>query len=417
VTRLPRVSRRLPLWLALRYLRAVRRSQSVSFISLVSVAGLVLGVAVLVLVLSVMNGFDRELRERILGVVPQITITGFVDAHARDALAERLRDRRSIAGVAPFLQAEGMLSHAGRVLPVAVYGVRPEAEKGVSSLARHMRGVSLVSALRPSGQGAVMGAPLASQLGLRAGDPVSLVLPVASGDSVRPRLGALRLTGTFELGADLDYGLIVVHLRVLESLLPPGQAQPGLRLRVDDVLAAPSIAASLRQEWAGRGLTVDDWSTQYGELFRAVGMEKTMMALLLLLIVAIAVFNIVASLVMLVDEKRGAVAILRSLGATARMITGVFVLQGALIGVTGVVAGLALGALLAHNAPGLLAGLESVFGFRMLAGTFFEQLPSELQPGDLWRVGLAAFALAALATLYPAHRAARIAPASALHQG
>ena len=411
--RLSRLAARPWLLVALRYLGAARRTRGVSLISTVSVLGLVLGVAALVTVLSVMNGFDAELRGRILGIVPHLILEPpeGTTAAELEAVRARLADRVGVRGVARHAEVRGMVTTGTRVLPLAVVGIEPAREPGLSPLDEALVLGNLAS-LRPE-EGVLLGAPLAARLGLRVGDPVSFLLPRASGESVRPLLLSSEVRGLFRFGAEPDHLLAFVHVDALVGR--PGLADLALRASLEDVFAAPRLASRLAADPALAGWSLRDWTDRYGELFAAVGMEKTMMGLLLGLIVAIAVFNIVASLAMLVDEKRGAIAVLRTLGASRGEVVRVFVLQGAVVGAAGALLGTLLGVALALGIGDLMFFLEELFGFRLLAGTYFDRLPSVLLASDVVVVAGGAFALAVLGACYPALRAGRLDPAPALH--
>lgn len=398
------------LLIALRYLGAVRRSQTVSLISTISIAGLVLGVAALVTVLSVMNGFDRELRARILGIVPHVTIS--VPRASLDDSVAVVERQPGVQGAARFLESGGMLTTGSRVLPVAVFGIEPERERRLSMLSEHMVFGELEDLTAAAGL--VMGSPLAARLGLFPGDRVTLMLPRAVDGSVRPLLVTAELAGLFRLGADPDHGVVFMHVDRLADIA--GLAPTEVRVAVHNIYQAPAIGRQLTSTLELDPDAVRDWTSRYGELFEAVGMEKTMMGLLLGLIVAVAVFNIVASLAMLVDEKRSAVAILRTLGVTRGGVVRIFVIQGVLIGGVGVAAGLLLGVLLAMHIGAIMIVIEDWFAFRLLAGTYFDELPSELRFSDLLWIGAGALLVAIGGALYPARRAGAIDPARSLHR-
>lgn len=398
-------------WIAVRYLGAVRRTRGISFISVISVLGLMLGVAALVTVLSVMNGFDRELRSRILGVIPHVLVTPVPPTRAAAvALRDELADLPGVRGAVLHAEVRGMITTGQRVMPVAVVGIEPAREAALSPLADAMVMGSLTDL--DAHDGVLLGAPLAARLGLFPGDRVTFLLPRASGDSVRPQLVSAEIRGLFRLGAEPDHGLVFMDVDALTR--HPDVADVQVRLVLDDLMRAPAVSAALRERLGDRA-EVRDWTDRYGELFAAVGMEKSMMGLLLGLIVAIAVFNIVASLAMVVDEKRGAIAILRTLGASRTQIVRIFVLQGALVGLAGVAIGLLSGVLLALNIGDLMHQAERLLGFRLLAGTYFDRLPSELLGSDLLWIGSLALLLALGGALYPALRAGRVDPAPALH--
>ncbi|MEE4360891.1 MAG: FtsX-like permease family protein [Pseudomonadales bacterium] len=407
--RLPRTASLPVVFVGLRYLRAVRQTRGVSFISLVSVAGLVLGVTALVTVLSVMNGFDRELRARILGIVPHVLVRA--NGVAAEEILSIARALPQVRGAAAYAEVRGMLTTGTRVVPVALVGIDPRRERELSPLPAAMVSGE-VEGLTAEG-GVLLGTPLAARIGVIPGDRVSFLLPRASGDTVQPLLVTAPVVGLFRFGAEPDQAAAFMHVDALVRLAR--LAGPDVRIALDDLYAAAGVSARLRANPALSATEISDWTERYGELFDAVGMEKTMMGLLLGLIVAIAVFNIVAGLAMVVDEKRGAIAILRTLGATRGDVVGIFVFQGALIGVVGVAAGLGFGVVLALNIGDLMAVLERSFGFQLLAGTYFDRLPSELRGDDLVWVGSLALATALAGALYPALRAGRVDPAPALH--
>lgn len=407
---LSRLASRPSLLIALRYLGAVRRSQTVSLISTISIAGLILGVAALVTVLSVMNGFDRELRARILGIVPHVTLSAPEDR--LDELVAGAERQSGVQGAARFLETGGMLTTGSRVLPVAVFGIEPQRERTLSTLPEHLVFGDL-EALTPDG-GLVMGSPLAARLGLFPGDRVTLMLPRAVDGSVRPLLVTVELVGLFRLGADPDHGVVFMHVDRLAGIA--GLAPAEVRIALQNIYQAPQAGRQLASTLGLEPDAVRDWTSRYGELFEAVGMEKTMMGLLLGLIVAVAVFNIVASLAMLVDEKRSAVAILRTLGVTRSGVVRIFVIQGVLIGSVGVAAGLLLGAVLATHIGAIMIVIEDLFSFRLLAGTYFDELPSELRMNDLLWIGVGALVVSIGGALYPARRAGAIDPARSLHR-
>ncbi|TVS17655.1 MAG: FtsX-like permease family protein [Gammaproteobacteria bacterium] len=407
---LGRLSGQPTLLIAWRYLGAVRQSRTISLISMISIAGLVLGVAALVTVLSVMNGFDRELRARILGIVPHVTLTA--PAHAVHALVSAAEREPGVQGAARFVETGGMLTTGSRVLPVAVFGIDPARESSLSRLPEHMVFGEL-SALRAD-TGVVIGSPLAARLGLFPGDRVTLMLPRAVDGSVRPMLLSAELVGLFRLGAEPDHGVVFLHADRLAGVA--GLAPVDVRIALDNVYQAPAAGRRLAATLGLEQAAVRDWTARHGELFEAVGMEKTMMGLLLGLIVAVAVFNIVASLAMLVDEKRSAVAILRTLGVTRSGVVRIFVIQGVLIGGVGVIAGLGLGVLLATHIGAIMRVIEDLFEFRLLAGTYFDELPSELRWMDLVWIASGALLVSIGGALYPARRAGAIDPARALHR-
>ncbi|MEM7220508.1 MAG: FtsX-like permease family protein [Pseudomonadota bacterium] len=391
-------------FVALRYLRRGRH-QYARFIGWVSLVGIALGVAMLVLVLSVMNGFNRELTTRILGTVPHVLVEGAeaaeVEAAAPDALASL-----------PFFLAEGLVTREGAVFPVAVYGLEGQSAERIESLA------AAVSAPLPDLLGTeravVLGAPLARLLGLLPGDAVMLMLSRLEGGRVRPRLERFRLTGTFEIGAELDYGLALVRLADVREARFAGTGRFGVRVVLDDPYGAPGVAAALAE--ALPEARVSDWSDDYGELFRAVRLEKAMMFVLLVLIVGIAAFNVVAGQTMLVNDKRGDIGILRTMGAEDATVVRVFLLQGVITATLGVLLGVALGLLLAWNITDIMLLVEQTLGFRVLDGTYFLEVPSQVRPLDVLAVALLALFISTLAAYLPAAAALKVNPVEALHQ-
>lgn len=406
----------IPLLIGLRYTRAKRRNHFISFISLTSMLGMTLGVAVLILVLSVMNGFDRELRQRILGMVPHLAIKNYQDFSNWESVAETLGERPGVAGVAPFVNGQGMLMHQGNHRGALVSGILPEWEPQVSIIGEHLEGTQL-DALQSGDYGIIIGDLLARFLRVQAGDQVTLLLPEASitPAGVFPRLKRFTVLGTFKVGAELDGNLAYVHLQDMQTLMRTGDSIEGLRLRLDDLFQAPRVARELVNE-LGHPYRGQDWTQTQGNLFQAIQMEKRMIGLLLLIIVAVAAFNIVSTLVMVVTDKQADIAILRTLGASPATIMGIFMVQGLTIGVFGTIVGVGLGILLALNVSDLVLWIEGLFGIQFLDASvyFISYLPSELRFDDVRFITLAALSLSLLSTLYPAWRASRIQPADAL---
>lgn len=406
----------IPLLVGLRYTRAKRRNHFISFISLTSMIGMTLGVAVLILVLSVMNGFDRELRQRILGMVPHLAIKNYQDFSNWETLAASLSERPGVAGVAPFVNGQGMLMHRGNHRGALVSGILPEWEPQVSIIGEHLEGTQL-DALQPGEYGIIVGDLLARFLRVQVGDQVTLLLPEASitPAGVFPRLKRFTVLGTFNVGAELDGNLAYVHLQDMQTLMRTGDSIEGLRLQLDDLFQAPRVARELVNQ-LGHPYRGQDWTQTQGNLFQAIQMEKRMIGLLLLIIVAVAAFNIVSTLVMVVTDKQADIAILRTLGASPATIMGIFMVQGLTIGVLGTVVGVALGIVLALNVSDLVLWIESLFGIQFLDASvyFISYLPSELRFEDVRFITLAALSLSLLSTLYPAWRASRIQPADAL---
>jgi lipoprotein-releasing system permease protein len=412
--------RRLPWnwWIGGRYLRLGRDDRFIGFISAISMAGIAVGVAVLLVVLSVMNGFERELRARILDVTAHATLEG---------LEGRLDDWRSYAGqtaaapgvraVAPYVEGRGMLVHGERSAGVELRGIAPAAERDVSSLARLVAGGS-VEDLQPGGFRIILGRVLAEELGARAGD--RLLLVVAQGNvtpaGVVPRMRRFTVAGIFDAGMyEFDRGLALVHIADAQKLYRLGDAVTGLRYALDDPYAAPATIHSLAVGLGG-GFYVSDWTRRQANFFRSIQVTRSIMFVVLLLVVGVAAFNIVSTLVMVVKEKRGDIAILRTLGASPAEILGVFVTQGTVIGVVGTAAGLVLGIALALNLTAIVHGLEGLLGVTLVDARvyFIGELPADIRTGDILTVSVTALALGVLSTVYPAWRAARTAPADAL---
>lgn len=407
---------RLPFLVGLRYVRAKRRNHFISFISLTSMLGLMLGVAVLILVLSVMNGFDHELRTRILGMVPHTKIESQAGLVEWQALAEQLVERERVIGAAPYVEQQGMFSAGGRNQGAMVNGIHPDWEDQVSIIGEHMRQGQL-SDLVPGEWNVVLGSMLARRLGVGVGDRVTLLVPEASitPAGVFPRLKRFTVSGIFSVGADLDANLAYANIEDMQTLARLGDAVGGLRLELDDLFVAGSETQAIVNE-LGAGYRGTDWTASHGSLFQAIQMEKRMIALLLTVIIAVAAFNIVSTLVMVVTDKRADIAILRTIGATPRSIMGIFIVQGLAIGLIGIAIGVTVGVLLALTISDLISWFETTFGIQFLdAGVYFiSDLPSQLQWGDVRDIVIAAFGLTFLSTLYPAWRAARVQPADVL---
>ncbi|PAU75685.1 lipoprotein-releasing ABC transporter permease subunit [Halomonas salipaludis] len=407
---------RLPIMLGLRYVRAKRRNHFISFISLTSMLGLMLGVAVLILVLSVMNGFDHELRNRILGMVPHTKIEVREGLSDWQSLAEELTQRERVIGAAPYIQQQGMFSVGGRNEGAMVNGIEPEWEDRVSIIGRHMQQGSLDD-LQPGEWNLVLGSMLARSLGVSVGDRVTLLVPEASitPAGVFPRLKRFTVSGIFSVGADLDAGLAYANIEDMQTLARLGDNVEGLRLQLDDLFAANSETRAIIDE-LGSGYRGIDWTFSHGNLFQAIQMEKRMIGLLLTVIIAVAAFNIVSTLVMVVTDKHADIAILRTIGATPRSIMGIFIVQGLTIGIIGILIGVILGVILALSISDIINFFESVLGIQFLDSNvyFISHLPSRLDWADVGNIVGAAFVLTFLSTLYPAWRAARIQPAEVL---
>jgi len=408
--------RPLSLYVGLRYTAAKRRNHFISFISLTSMIGLMLGVAVLIIVLSVMNGFDRELKQRILGMVPHAVIEGA--DHIRDwqDVVSRVEEHPRVLAAAPFIQGQGMVTGGGDVRGVLLNGVLPDQERDVSIIENHMIEGQLDD-LEAGEFGIIVGRTMASSLRLQLGDKVTVVLPEASVTpaGVLPRLKRFTVKGVFSVGAELDGNYTLIHMDDAAKLMRTNGRAKGVRLLVDDLFAAPRVAEQAARSLNGR-YYISDWTRTHGNLFQAIRMEKTMIGLLLMFIVAVAAFNIVSTLVMVVTDKTADIAILRTMGATPGRIMRIFIIQGGVIGIFGTLVGTALGVLGALNISAAISWLEGALGHQFLNADvyFISYLPSQLQWQDVFIISGAGLAMSLLATIYPAWRASRVDPAEAL---
>lgn len=406
----------LPLFVGLRYVRARSHKFFVSFITWVSVIGVCLGVAALIVILSVMNGFEGELRSRLLALTAHARAEIPQSAGSPEAVAERALGVAGVAGAAPFVETQALALRSPEMLPVVLRGIDPALEASVTEVARAVT-VGQLNELTAGSDRVILGSVIARRLGVARGDPITLLVPTVTADGApEPRLREFTVAGLFEVGLqDHDGVLVLANLEDVRAVLPESAARGQIHLRFDDALAAPVRVAALRPVLPP-GTEVVDWTQEHANYFRAIRIEKTMMSLILLLIVAIAAFNIVAMLVMVVTDKRTDIAILRTFGTTPRRIMGIFITQGLVIGWFGVLAGVLLGVLLADNVSAVVSGLERLFGFRVMDSDvyYITQIPSQLEWINVAWIGGAALVLTGLATLYPALRASRVAPAEAL---
>jgi len=409
---------RYEFWVGLRYTRAKRRNHFISFISLISMLGIGLGVAALIVVLSVMNGFQKELRTRILGVVSHVQVSGI-----GGELADWTRTVQAVAqhprvrAAAPYVQAQSMLSLDQQVHGTVVRGILPEAEEKVADFAKHMK-IGKLDDLVEGEFNIVLGMDLARALNVGIGDKVTLIAPqgLVTPAAVLPRIKQFKVTGIFEVGMfEYDSGLALIHLADAQKMYRMEDRVTGVRLKVDDLFAAPRIARELLRLVDADDF-VSDWTRSHANFFRAVQIEKNMMFLILLLIVAVAAFNIVSTLVMAVTDKQADIAILRTLGASPASIMQVFIVQGALIGMIGLGVGVVGGVALALNIETVVPFIESLFGIQFLDKSvyYITDLPSDLQWGDVGIIMAVSFVLTLVATLYPSWRASRVNPAEAL---
>jgi lipoprotein-releasing system permease protein len=403
-----------------RHLRSTHRRGFVSFVALISVLGLTLGVAVLIVVLSVMNGFERELRTRILSVTSHATLMGVTGAlHDWRTIQKVAQARPDVTAAAPYIEAQGLLMNGRRVKGAVVRGVLPEEEARTTGLGQRLTAGKL-SDLEPGGYTIILGAALAKDLGLHVGDNLILIAPegTATPIGVMPRTKTFRVTGTFQSGMfEFDSSLALIHMRDAALLYHMGDDVTGIRLNVADLMRAPSIVRQVALSLEGDSeYYVSDWTGTHVNFFRAIQTTKTMMFIILLMIVGVAAFNIVSTLVMIVKEKQSDIAILRTLGAGPRNILGVFAIQGVVIGLAGTIFGAGLGVLVSHNIESIVRGLERLFSTQFLDASvyFMSDLPAYVEGVDVLQVCSVAFVLCAVATLYPAWRASRTQPAEAL---
>lgn len=407
-------------FIGLRYTRAKKRNHFISFISFMSMFGIALGILVLITVLSVMNGFDSEIRKRVFSMVPPMTVGSSVASSIKNwEQVERLLVKYpGVIGVAPFVTGQTMLTHEGAVQAAMMMGVVPGQENKVSELEKKMI-FGQLSDLQADQFGIVLGEDLANRLNAVVGDKVTVVTPQMSISpaGVVPRFKRFTVVGLFHAGSGFgfDVGLAFVHLADAQKLFQLSSSVTGLHVNIANVYTAPRMTQRL-STYLGSSAHITDWTEQFGEYFHAISLEKTMMFLILLLIIAVAAFNLICTLVMVVNEKEADIAILRTFGATPRMIMGIFIVQGSIIGIVGTLLGVIGGIALAKNVTEVVNMIEHVFHVQFLSSNiyFVNYLPSQPEWGDIWRIGLVALSLSLFATLYPAWRAARTEPVEAL---
>lgn len=405
----------IPLYIGLRYTRAKRRNQFISFVSAFSLLGMALGVMALIIVLSVMNGFDREMKQRILSVIPH----GFIDQQPQmqdwQAVARQVEQHPEVVATAPYIGGFALISFDRGVESIQLQGILPEAENRVSVLEQHMI-VGSSTDLRPGEFGIVMGRLLARSLGIAPGDKVNLTLSDINitPAGVFPRTRPFTLVGVFEVGAQVDQTLAMIHIDDAKRLFRY-QGVQGLHVKVTDIYRAGPVMGELAGDF-GESYTVKDWSQTQGSLFQAVKMEKIVIAALLCIIIAVAAFNIVSSLVLMVADKRSDIAVLRTLGLNARQVMAIFVVQGSAVGVAGTLIGALIGCVVAQTLNRIMNFFEALFGWQIFNPDvfFITQLPSVLMWQDVAFICGLALTLSVVATLYPAYRAAKIEPAEAL---
>ena len=409
------------LFVGMRYTRAKRRNHFISFISLTSMVGIGLGVAALIVVLSVMNGFQEELRSRILGVASHLQITGVNNVLADwQTVSSKVQTAKHVTGTAPYIMAQGMLSNGQAVQGAIVRGVLPSEEGKVSDLAAHMRAGQLAD-LKADEFGMVLGAELAQSLGVVLGDKVVLMAPQGqfTPTGVVPRIKQFTVVGLFQIGMyEYDAGLALINIDDAAKLYRMGDNVSGVRLKLDDLFLAPKISTDLAVVLSNetQALFLTDWTQEHANFFRAIQMEKRVMFIILALIVAVAAFNIVSTLVMAVTDKRADIAIMRTFGASPSSIMAIFIVQGALIGMIGTVVGAFFGVLIALNISTIVPFIEHLFHVQFLAKDIYyiSELPSHLLWGDVITIVILSFFLSLIATLYPSWKASKMNPAEAL---
>jgi lipoprotein-releasing system permease protein len=409
---------RYELLVGLRYTRARRRNRFIGINSAVSMIGIAVGVWALIVVLSVMNGFQKEVRTRILGVVSHLQVLAD-DGRLEDwrGVAKAATQHSRVVGAAPFVQAQAMLSNNQAVRGAAVRGILPADEEKVADLAKHMRSGALDD-LKPGDFGVVLGADLARALQVLRGDKIALIAPqgTVTPAGVIPRLKQFTVVGVFEAGiADADAGLALVHLRDAQTLYQMGESVSGVRLKLDDLFAAREVARELLGRLP-RNVYATDWTRSHANFFRAVEIEKRMMFIILALIVLVAAINIISTLVMAVTDKQADIAILRTLGAAPGSILQIFMVQGMVLGVVGTVAGVVVGIVTALNIDVIVPAIENALSIKFLSKDVYliPDLPSDLQANDVVSIALMSLGLSFVATLYPSWRAGRVNPAEAL---
>ncbi len=408
------------LFIGLRYLRAKRKSHFTTFISITSMVGIALGVAVLIVVLSVMNGFGTELRNRILGVASHLQIT-----QGDNTLANWQQVLAGVDGVphvlaaAPFVMGQGMLSFNSAAQGTLVRGIVPADEIRVAEFADKMK-VGKLDDLRAGEFNIILGADLAYTLGATVGEKIVLMSPSGQATPVgtMPRMKQFKLVGLFEMGyQNYDSGLALVHMEDAAKLYRMNDKITGLRIKLDDPFLTPEVAPAIASKLAGQGnYYISDWVQENPNFFAALKMEKRIMSIIMVLVVAVAAFNIVSTLIMAVIDKRADIAIMRTFGASPRSIMGIFIIQGALIGIIGTLLGVALGLLIALNIGVIVPFIENLFHVQFLAKDvyYISEVPSQVLWSDVTAITLTSIVLSLLATLYPSYKASTINPAEAL---
>lgn len=407
------------LFIGLRYTRAKKRNHFISFISLISLLGITLGMTALITVMSVMNGFQKEVRARILGVASHVQISGFDNKLTNwQLVADEALKNPSVVSAAPFVSAQGMVSYDQVVHGAIVRGILPEKENTVADFANMMVSGELEN-LIPGDFGIVIGMELARSLGAFRGDKIVLISPQGqvTPAGILPRLKQFTVVGIFEAGHfEYDSALVLIHIADAQKLYRmEDNTVSGVRLKLKDMFQAPQVVNNLASSLTG-AYYITDWTKQHANYFRAIQIEKRMLSLILALIIAVAAFNIVSTLVMAVTDKQSDIAILRTLGASPRSIMKIFIVQGTFIGVAGTILGVAGGVLLAYNVGEVVAFIEWVFSVEFLSNEIYyiSKIPTDPQTTDIVAVAVVSFVLSLLATIYPSYRASKVNPAEAL---
>jgi len=415
---MPPMNLPVELFIGLRYTSAKRRNHFISFISMISMLGITLGVMALIVVLSVMNGFEQELKGRILGMVSHVTVSSF-DNKLKDwpALSEKVMQNKQVIGSAPYVDAEAMLSNLASVSGAIVRGINPEFEPSVSEIHKHMM-FGKLDDLVAGEYGIVLGTGLASNLDVVPGDRVTMITPQSTVSPLGflPRLRRFKVVGLFEIGVyEYDRSSALIHAEDASTLFRLDGAMTGLRLKINDMDKAPLVRHELRKQ-LGVDYWVSDWTLRHSNYFKAVQTEKTVMFIILSLIVAVAAFNIVSTLVMVVTDKQADIAILRTIGLSPASVTLVFMVQGTMIGFVGTVFGVASGVTLASYIDVIVPALENLFHTQFLpTGVYpITELPAEMKLSDVIRIAILSFSLSVIATIYPALKASATRPAEAL---
>lgn len=408
------VLNKLTLFIGARYGVSRRHSQLVSFISSLSIAGLVIGVALLIVVLSIMNGFDRELRERILGIMPHAMLYHRQGIAEPEPLMAQINTYPHVMAVAPFVQLQGLVSYQKRVMPVNVFGIEPEYEVRLSSL-KNFLPASVFDELGRNTPGIVLGKGIADKLQVVKDDHLTLIIPASGDAQATPGISMLKVIGVIDSGTEIDQHLALMNWQQASALSRFPGSVSGIRLQLDDLFMAPWVINQIVNDLP-IGYYGSNWTRTQGNLYEAIQMSKSLVELLLFLIIAIAAFNLVSTLIMVVVDKQGDIAILRTLGASTREIMGVFMVQGGLIGVIGTSIGVLLGVLLSLCITDVVQWLERLFDIQFLQSDVYptSYLPSDLQWGDVLQIAVTALIISFFASLYPAWRASRIQPADAL---